>query len=121
MRNFKQLKIWQDGMEITRIVYKITSFLPAEEKFGLVSQMRRAAISIPSNIAEGCSRTNNSELFRFVEIALGSAFELQTQLEISVNLGFINPENHIDTFKKLTHLQISMNNYRQFLKNNPNK
>ncbi len=80
MRNFKTLGVWQKGMEILKQTYVVTSTLPSQEKFGLVSQMNRAAVSIPSNVAEGASRSTQKDFRRFLEIALGSAFELETQL-----------------------------------------
>ncbi|TMI65739.1 MAG: four helix bundle protein [Bacteroidetes bacterium] len=83
MRNFKQLKIWQKGFEIAVQSFKLTSSFPKEEKFGITSQITRAAVSIPSNIAEGSSRSSEKDYNRFLEISLGSSFELETQLLIS--------------------------------------
>lgn len=82
MTNFRNLKIWQKGMELVIDIYKLSEMLPKEEKFGLRSQITRAAISIPSNIAEGCSRSSQKDFKRFLEVSLGSAFELETQLLI---------------------------------------
>jgi four helix bundle protein len=89
MKNFKQLKIWQQGILIVRQVYQVSEFLPNEEKYGLRSQMTRAAVSIPSNIAEGSSRFSDPDYKRFLEISLGSAFELQTQVLIVQELGLV--------------------------------
>jgi len=89
MRNFRQLRIWQKGMEIVREVYVLTPLLPEIEKYGLKSQIQRAAVSIPSNIAEGCSRDTERDFKWFLYIAIGSAFELETQLTISQQLGLI--------------------------------
>lgn len=83
MRNFKQLKIWQKGFEIAVQSFKLTSSFPKEEKFGISSQITRAAVSIPSNIPEGSSRSSEKDYNRFLEISLGSSFELETQLLIS--------------------------------------
>jgi four helix bundle protein len=80
MRNFKKYLVWQKGMSLAKEVYKISKAMPSEEKFGLCTQITRAAISIPSNLAEGCGRGSDKEFRRFVEIALGSAYELETQL-----------------------------------------
>jgi four helix bundle protein len=88
MKNFKELKIWQKGFEITINSFKITHDFPAEQKFILTSQITRAAISIPSNIAEGNSRTSDKDKNRFIEMALGSCFEMETQLLLSQKLGF---------------------------------
>lgn len=80
MKNFKQLLIWQKGMQIWMETYKLTKQLPPEEKFGLVSQMNRSAVSIPANIAEGSSRKSQKDYSRFVQISTGSSFELETYL-----------------------------------------
>jgi four helix bundle protein len=92
MRNFKQLKIWQKGFEIAVNTIHYTSSLPPSEKFGLCSQMARAAISIPSNVAEGSSRSSNKDYNRYIEISLGSAFELETQILIAKKANFGNNE-----------------------------
>ncbi len=88
MAGYQDLKVWQLGIQITRSIYEITSGFPDTEKFGLVTQLRRCAVSIPSNIAEGHSRESNRELARFVSIARGSLAELETQLIISKELCF---------------------------------
>ena len=89
MKNFKQLRIWQQGLEIAVDRYRLVDSFPREERFTLASQITRAAVSIPSNIAEVSSRTSNKDYNRFLEISLGSSFELETQLLISkaANLG----------------------------------
>lgn len=117
MKDFRKLQIWQNGIEITKMVYQLTALLPDEEKFGLVSQMNRCSVSIPSNIAEGCARSSDNELNRFIEIALGSAFELETQLQI------VNEIYTIETNKVMEQLTIEqkmLNAYRSKLKANPN-
>lgn len=83
MKNFKQLKIWQKGFEIATKKYLLTEHFPVQEKFGISSQLTRAAISIPSNIAEGSSRSSEKDYMRFLAIALGSCFEAETQLLIA--------------------------------------
>lgn len=83
MHNVKELKIWQKAIELTVDVYKATEHFPSEEKFGLTSQIRRSAVSVPSNIAEGAGRNNNKEFCYFPGVSNGSAFELQTQLIIA--------------------------------------
>jgi len=87
--NFKDLKIWQKSMELTKVVYFSTDSFPSKETFGIVSQMRRAAISIPSNIAEGFMRRHNKEYKQFLHIALGSLAELETQIILSEQLNFL--------------------------------
>lgn len=78
MRNFRELNIWKEGIEFVKSIYSIVDLLTYEEKFGLKSQICRAVISIPSNIAEGCSKNSDIEFKRFLEIAIGSSFELET-------------------------------------------
>lgn len=91
MRNFKELKIWQLGMDIAVECYKLCADFPQSEKYGLTSQMTRAAVSIPSNIAEGCSRSSQKEYLRFIDISLGSCYELETQAMLAKSFGFGNP------------------------------
>jgi len=88
MKNFKKLQVWSKGFKIVLNVYKVTNKLPDRERFGLISQMNRAAVSIPSNIAEGSTRSGQKDYKRFLEIALGSSFELETQLLIVKELKF---------------------------------
>lgn len=93
MHNLKELKIWNKAIDLAVEVYRITGSFPNEEKFGLTSQSRRAAVSISSNIAEGAGRNTSKEFNYFLGIANGSSFELQTQLFISNKLGLINTED----------------------------
>jgi len=88
MKNFKSLKIWQKGLEIAVNSFKLVSTFPKEEKFGISSQITRAAVSISSNIAEGSSRTSEKDYNRFIEISLGSTFELETHLLISAAVNY---------------------------------
>ena len=92
MKNFKELRIWQRGMDIAVNSFKLTENFPKEEKYGLSSQITRAAVSIPSNIAEGSSRRSERDYARFVEISLGSSYELETQLLIAQRLTYGNQE-----------------------------
>ncbi|SES78719.1 four helix bundle protein [Hymenobacter actinosclerus] len=90
MRHFQQLLVWQKGMNIVAGVYAVARQLPKEELFGLRSQLTRAAVSIPSNIAEGSSRGSARDYKRFLEIALGSTFEVETQLLITERIGLVS-------------------------------
>ena len=90
INNFKDLKIWQKGMDLTKNVYVATSRFPIEERYGLISQIRRAAVSIPSNIAEGHSRKTSKDFKQFIAIAKGSLSELETQILISSQLNFVS-------------------------------
>lgn len=92
MRNFKELKIWQKGFEIAIRSCKLTATFPKEEKYGISSQITKAAVSIPSNIAEGSSRTSERDYNRFIEISLGSSFELETQLLIAAAVNYGDKE-----------------------------
>jgi four helix bundle protein len=94
IKSYRELIIWQKSIQVVTNVYKLTRNFPKEELFGLTSQMRRCAISIPSNIAEGFGRNSQGDFKRFLNIALGSTYELQTQIEISLNLEYLNIENY---------------------------
>jgi four helix bundle protein len=109
MHNLKELKIWNKAMDLAVNVYKATSAFPSDERFGLTSQSRRAAVSIPSNIAEGAGRNSKKEFAHFLGIANGSSFELQTQLVISNKLNLIDSDllnellNQIDELQKMSY------------------
>jgi len=104
IRNFKDLKIWQRGVELVKLIYVITNSFPADEKYGLVSQMRRSAVSVPSNIAEGFMRRHNKEYKQFLYIVLGSLAELETQIIISKELNFITAEPYTSTLSAIDEL-----------------
>lgn len=92
MSNFRSLLIWQKSMALVTKIYYSTSKFPKEEIFGLTSQIRRSSISIPSNIAEGSGRESDKDFLRFLNISVGSLFEMQTQLEIAKNITYLNEE-----------------------------
>jgi four helix bundle protein len=89
MKDFRSLDVWHKAHELTLAVYSATKAFPSEERYGLTSQIRRSAVSIPSNIAEGCGRGTDADFARFLQIALGSASELDYQLELAVDLGML--------------------------------
>jgi len=95
-----KLEAWKEAVELSVNVYGLTKGFPKEELYALTSQLRRAAVSIPSNIAEGCARNTNGESIHFLYIALGSLAELETQLIIAMKLGYIEKPN--DIFNKIT-------------------
>jgi four helix bundle protein len=101
VKDYKDLHVWQKGMELAKQIYLLTSRFPSEEKFGLTSQMRRAAVSIPSNIAEGQARNTTGEYIQFLSHSEGSAAELDTQLRLSVELGYSDGIDVEDTFHLL--------------------
>lgn len=90
IRNFKNLKIWQRSRAYVKTIYLTTKEFPANEKFGLVAQLNRAAVSIPSNISEGCGRGSVKSLRNFLDIAIGSSCEIETQIYLVYDLGLIN-------------------------------
>ncbi|MDM1139264.1 four helix bundle protein [Empedobacter sp. R132-2] len=97
MESHKDLKVWQESMNLVVEIYKITNYFPKEELYALTSQMKRSALSIPSNIAEGAGRNGKAEYCRFLNIALGSASELETQIEIAYRLNFISDIKNLDS------------------------
>ena len=92
MHNFRELRIWQRSIDLAEAIYKITADFPKEEKYGLISQLRRCCVSVPSNISEGAGRSTNKQFKYFLEISMGSCNELQTQLELSFRFNFISKE-----------------------------
>ncbi len=94
MRNYKDLRVWDEAHRLTLSVYKTTQAFPKEERFGLTSQIRRAAASIPANLAEGCGRRSDGEMARFVQIAMGSASELSYHLLLARDLCFLAKEEY---------------------------
>jgi len=92
-RSYKDLVVWQKGVALAKLIYQLTNNFPGDEKFGLIAQMRRAAVSIPSNIAEGQARHKTGEFIQFISHAEGSLAELDTQLILSVELRFARAEN----------------------------
>ncbi len=107
MKNFKELIIWKNGIELVKGIYKISKKLPVEEKYGLVSQLTRAAVSIPANIAEGSSRNSDKDYARFIQIALGSAFETQTYLVLIKEMNWIKIEE-LENIETLLEEEIKM-------------
>jgi len=116
MHNLKELKIWNKAIDLTVDVYKATSTFPSDERFGLTSQSRRSAVSIPSNIAEGAGRNSNKEFNNFLGIANGSSYELQTQLVISNRLNLLNDNLLNDLLQQIDELQKMNFAFQQMLK-----
>ena len=101
MRNFREMVIWNQGIELAVKIYSITKKFPHEERFGLTSQLTKAAVSIPSNIAEGCSRKSEKDFARFLEHSLGSAYEVETDLVIAEKIGYVSREVATNYFNEL--------------------
>lgn len=115
MQDFKQLKVWQKGFDIAVNTYRFSATLPKYEQFGLISQTTRAAVSIPSNVAEGNSRHSDKDKARFVEISLGSSFELETQLLIAKAISMGDKLLCDELLLSLTEEQKMLNGYLKSL------
>ena len=116
MRNFREYDIWKSSIQISKDVYALTNNFPDSEKYGLSSQVRRAVISIPSNIAEGCGRKSAKEFSQFLHIAQGSSFEVETQLILAQELGFLKDIELSDLFERMHILQKQINYLKNKLK-----
>lgn len=101
MRPHEKLDVWKKSVEMVTAIYEVTRTFPSDEKFGLVSQMRRAGVSIPANIAEGAARQTGKEFCQFLSIAQGSASELETELLIARNLGYVSQENYERVYQEI--------------------
>lgn len=105
MNNYKTLKVWQLSRELTKDVYVITKKFPSEEKWNLIDQIRRCSVSVLSNIAEGCGRETDREFRRFLIISKGSSFELESQIIISKDLGYIDDQAEKEIIDKIRGIQ----------------
>jgi four helix bundle protein len=118
VRNFREWEIWQKAIQFAKMAYELTEKFPSTEKYGLCSQMQRAAVSIASNISEGASRNSEIDFAHFLEISLGSAFELETQLTIAKELTYINAEELEKTIAELGSLQKQINHFITIIRKN---
>lgn len=116
MQDYRNLVIWQKAHAITLDIYRVTATFPQEERFGLINQLRRASVSIASNIAEGCGRDSDPELRRFLQIAMGSANEVEYQLFLACELGFVGIEDHTGIDAQIKELKRMMNAFIRRLK-----
>ena len=112
--NHKDLDAWKRSVDLVIKIYDITKQFPKEEMFGIVNQMRRSAVSVPSNIAEGCARYSDKDTLRFIDIAFGSIAELETQLIIAEQLGYCESNELLDDIDKIEKL---LSGLRRHLKN----
>ncbi len=108
-RNFREYPVWQEAVAFATYVYEVTGKMPWFEKKGLCDQLQRAAVSISSNIAEGCARPSDSDFAHFLDFALGSAFEVETQLKIAKNVGYMNEEHYQELITKLSSIERQLN------------
>lgn|SRR5574341_2584809 len=116
MRDFKTLKVWEKSHQLTLAVYRETGGFPAEERFGLTNQIRRACSSIPANIAEGCGRGGDPELARFCQMAMGSASELECHLLLAHDLRFLADDAYAQLEKDLIEVKRMLNAFIQKVK-----
>jgi len=114
-QNYKDLIVWQKSIELAKLIYQLTRIFPREEKFGLTSQMRRAAVSIPSNVAEGQARRTTPEFIQFIAHAEGSAAELDTQIILSVELKFCEKKTALPIYELLDEIRRMLNALRRKL------
>jgi four helix bundle protein len=114
-QSYRDLVVWQKGIELAKLLYQLTATLPAEEKFGLLSQIRRAAVSVPSNIAEGQARHTTGEFIQFISHAEGSAAELDIQLYLSVELGFFRSAEAAPSLALIDEIRRMLNSLRRRL------
>ena len=112
MHNFRNLNVWKKSRYLHKDIYELTKRFPKEDLFGLTSQIRRSALSIPSNIAEGCGRNTDKDLCRFLDIANGSAFELETQIILSFDVDLISEKELIHFEERVKELQKMIYSFR---------
>ena len=116
MKDFRELKVWEKGHHLALEIYKATARFPKDEMYGLTSQIRRACVSIPANIAEGCGRNGDAELARFLQIAMGSASELEYHLPLSRDLGLVDTANYNHLALETTEVKRMLTSFIQTLK-----
>ena len=109
VQSYEDLRVWQEGITLCELVYRATHAFPDDERFGLTSQLRRAVVSVPSNVAEGWGRGSRQDYVRFLKIARGSLYEVRTQVVVSERVGFLSSDaaapllRHIDHLRKMLH------------------
>jgi len=118
MKDFRKLFVWEKAHKLTLEIYRVTSSFPREELYGLTSQIRRASVSIPANIAEGCGRDSERELLRFMRIAMGSSSELEYEIILAHDLGYLSDEEFIKVQGDLVEVRKMLNAFIQKLKIN---
>jgi len=116
MKNFRKLNVWKNAHDLTLRLYQITSSFPDNERYGLISQIRRACVSIPTNIAEGCGRNSDAELSRFLQIALGSASEIEYLILLSSELKLIDQDLSPDLNSKIQEIKRMLTSFIKKLK-----
>ena len=115
MHNFRKLDIWIEARRLVKVIYQLTQKFPDREQFGLSNQICRAVVSIPSNIAEGSAKSSNKKFSRYIEYAVGSSFEVETQLTLAFDLDYINIEDFEEIATAFQKHQIKMCNFKNTL------
>jgi four helix bundle protein len=115
LRNFRELEVWNEARALVKDVYLLTKGLPDEEKYGLTSQIRRCVISIPANIAEGSAKDSQKDFSRFLQISLGSSFELESHVLLAVDLGLLPQSDVTEILQNLERLQKKLNSFIKYV------
>jgi len=115
VQSYRDLIVWQKSIVLAKTIYQVTAKFPGEEKFGLIAQMRRAAVSVPSNVAEGQARNTTGEFIQFISHAEGSAAELDTQVHLSVEFGFVATSDATPVFAAIDEIRRMLNSLRRRL------
>lgn len=128
MHNYKKLIVWHKALELNKAIYELTKLLPGTEQYGIISQLNRASVSVPSNISEGAAKKSDNEFEHYLGIAAGSCNEIQTQLEICVNLNYLQQEqinsasSQVEEIQKILRTlrkKFTKNKTKDFYRNNP--
>lgn len=118
VRNFREYSVWKEAVEYATFVYEVTGQMPWFEKKGLCDQLQRAVVSISSNIAEGAARSSDADFAHFLDFALGSAFEVETQLTIAKNVGYMDESHYNELINKLSSIERQLNALIKTIRNN---
>ena len=118
VRDFRSIRVWEKAHELTLQIYQITLGFPVNERYGLVSQMRRACASIPTNIAEGCGRGSQNDLARFIDIAMGSACEVDYQLQLALDLGYLGTDHHTELAENIKEIRRMLTAFNKTVRSN---
>ncbi len=120
IRTFRDLLVWQKSKALVKNIYALSKSFPKEDTYGLTSQIRRCAVSVPSNIAEGYGRRSDSDFLRFLRIACGSLYELETQVEIALDLGYVDGEAYEGALADANEVEKMLNSFISKLEGNKN-
>ena len=118
VRDFRNVRVWEKAHELTLEVYRVTTGFPDNERYGIVSQIRRACASIPTNIAEGCGRGTQKDLARFIDIATGSVSEVDYQLQLALDLGYLREKHHADLTGKVKEIRRMLTAFNKTVRSN---